>query len=272
MTHSHDQLGDSVIADLHARYQTYLATPIPKDIADCDDMIWRGAEGAMEQYMAAGRSAVNVVLGAMLATGRREFATTLDLPCGGGRVARHLRAFLPETALFVGELDEDKRRFVEQLCHAQRFDAPLDFRGTSERTFDLMWVGSLLTHFNVDLFTRAVAWFMRALAPDGILILTTHGRCQDYVHRAIHHHVDAAAWDQVCLSRDRTGFGFTAYDEHRPAYGLSLTAPSWVLRLVEGEPAMRIVSFGEAMWGGHQDVLVVQKRPAYATWELPASG
>ena len=254
------RLGAGGMSALHARHQAYLEATISEEIAPCDDMFLRGAPGAMAHYMALGRSAIEILLGAMLATDRDGFATVLDLPCGGGRVTRHLQAFLPESALFASDLADDRQRFVVETFGAQPFSAPADFRGVPSRTFDLIFVGSLVTHFNIDLYTRAVTWFIAALADDGVLILTTHGRRQDYVHRTWHHHLDSAVWDAVCASRDRTGFGFAAYGEDRPGYGLSLTAPSWLVRFVEDEPTTRIVGFQEAGWGDHHDVLVLQKR------------
>lgn len=254
------RLGESGMATLYARHQAYLTATISEEIAACDDMFQPGVQGAMEHYMALGRSAIEIILAAMLATGRDGFSTVLDLPCGGGRVTRHLRAFLPESTVFVADLADDKERFVVNAFGAQPFSAPADFRGIPSRTFDLIFVGSLVTHFNIDLFTRSVTWFINALAEDGILILTTHGRLQDYAHRTWHHHLDSAVWDAVRSSRDRTGFGFAAYREDRPGYGLSLAAASWVVGLVEDEPTTRIVSFQEAGWGDHQNVLVLQKR------------
>lgn len=250
----------SVLPALCARYRAYLASSIPEEIAECDEMFVRGAVGALDHYMAVGRSAIDVILSAMLPAGKDACASVLDLPCGGGRVTRHLRAFFPDSDLFAGDLVEDKQRFVAERLGARPFSAPADFRGDPERAFDLIFVGSLVTHVNSDLFARAVTWFISALAPDGLLVLTTHGRCHEHLERLRLHGVNQLGWDEACLSRDRTGFGFAAYGDS-PTYGLSLAAPSWVIGLVEQEPATRILGFGEALWDSHQDVLVLQRRP-----------
>src|ERR1051325_2423248 len=106
------RLGAGGLAALHARHQAYLAATISERIAPCDDMFVRGVPEALGHYLALGRSAIEILLGAMLATGRDGFATVLDLPCGGGRVTRHLRAFLPESTIFASDLADDRQRFV----------------------------------------------------------------------------------------------------------------------------------------------------------------
>jgi len=237
---------ENVFAALYARYCAYRASTISEEIAECDEMLVRGAEGALEHYMGSGRSAIDVILAAMLTAGKDACPTVLDLPCGAGRVTRHLRPFFPESDLFVSDLLKDHEQFViEHIRGAQPFSAPLNFRGTPERAF---------------------AWFIKALAPDGLLILTTHGRCQEYLERVRHHHVSPDLWEEACRSRDSTGFGFASYGTDRPMYGLSLMVPSWIIRLVEQEPTTRIISFGETLWNRHHDVLVLQKRSALSPW------
>ena len=47
------------------------------------------------------------------------------------------------------------------------------------------------------------------------------------------------------------------------SYGTSLSAPSWVARLIEADPAVRILSLAEGAWANNQDVVVLQKRPSW---------
>ena len=54
------------------------------------------------------------------------------------------------------------------------------------------------------------------------------------------------------------GFGYVPYPGQD--YGLSVCSPSWLLQTVEQSPEIRIVSFQEAIWDYHQDVLVIQNR------------
>jgi SAM-dependent methyltransferase len=248
------------VAEFSRRVENYLKAPISSVISDYDDMFARSVpfDEAFAHYMHVGRSAIAIIVSAMVITGKTTFQTVLDLPCGGGRVTRHLRVFLPEADLFVGDMDQNKRRFVAGTFSVLTFDAPINFDGMPLRQFDLIFVGSLVTHFDERLFRRSLNWFISALMPDGILVLTTHGRRHNYLERAKHHLVEPARWEAVDRNYERSGFGFTPYS-HSADYGVSLTAPSWIMRLVETDPSIRIVSFQEGGWANHQDVLVLQK-------------
>jgi len=256
------------LAAIAERHRAYTATPISQVIADCDDMLLRGHPNALPQYLESGRSAIEVITAAMVATRTESFESALDLPCGGGRTTRHLRAFLPETTLFVGELDLAKRQFVVETFGAMPFEAPHDFLGIPARTFDLIFVGSLLTHLNLDLFVHALKWFVGALAEGALLIMTTHGRRHEALAeqtRSRTHLIDPKKWATIVAGRDETGFGYAPYDDARPTYGISLVSPSWLTRLaVESDSSTRIVGFHEAAWHDHQDVLVMQKRSVSA--------
>jgi SAM-dependent methyltransferase len=242
------------------RLRNYAAATISSNVAEHDAMLVRDHPNGMTHYLSVGRSAVEVIARALIATGKTEITSVLDLPCGAGRVTRHLSAFLPEAALFCGDLDKQGEAFVVETFGARPIVVTTDFGEAPPRQFDLIFVGSLVTHFDALLFARAVRWFIAALAPGGLLILTTHGRQHDHIERTLHHYIDPAKWDSVSRSYAESGFGFVAYDGQK-SYGVSLSAPSWLMRLVETDASVRIVGFEEAAWDAHQDVLVLQKRP-----------
>ena len=93
----------------------------------------------------------------------------------------------------------------------------------------------------------ALSWFIAALAPDGLLIVTLHGRAWPELHT-----------EESRATRDRDGFAFRAVDSR--TYGDALAAPSWVLRHVETRPDIRIIGYHEGAWNDHQDALAIQKR------------
>jgi hypothetical protein len=41
-----------------------------------------------------------------------------------------------------------------------------------------------------------------------------------------------------------------------PEYGVSVASPSWMLRQLEGDPSIRVLSYRERDWDDHQDVVV----------------
>ena len=253
----------SNLLSLRRRYSTYLATEISKDVSEHDDML---AGGELEHYLSVGQSAIDVVARAMVAAQKDRFSSVLDLPCGGGRVTRHLKAFLPEAKLFVGDLNKQKETFVVAQFGAATIDPQADFSVPSSEHFDLIFVGSLVTHVGPNQYTRAIRWFVDALAPDGLLIFTTHGRRTFHLFNAV---FQSEEWREGCRGYNETGFGYHPYEAAMPSdgptsYGTSLSSPAWVARLVEADPGVRIISLAEGAWANNQDVVVLQKRPIAA--------
>ena len=238
------------------RYQAYLRSGVSEEICEYDVM-YSPPEG-MAAYMAVGRSAIEIVMRAMILADKQEVRTVLDLPCGGGRVMRHLRVFFPDSEIFACDLERRLEDFVVNTFSVARFRTAADFSEDPNRHFDLVFVGSLVTHLDEPKFRRAVGWFIGALAPDGLLVLTTAGRQHDLYQRNMREFVPASDWEDAHRSFITTGFGYVAYPGQD--YGLSVCKPSWLIDLVENDPSIRIIMLQEGVWNRHQDVLVLQKK------------
>ena len=169
------------------------------------------------------RTAIDVIARAMVAAEKSEFETVLDLPCGGGRVTRHLRVFFPESKIFVSELNSQLQDFAADRFDTIAFAAARDFATPSERKFDLIFVGSLLTHLDENKFRRALDWFLDALAPDGLLIATTHGRQHDMRQRTIRQFTPPDRYQRIYAGFVDRGFGYAPYEGED--YGLSMCRP-----------------------------------------------
>lgn len=265
-------------------WRGYRAAGIDERISEHEDMLAQDA-GAIDDYKRIGLTALRILSEAMVLTGRTQFQDVLDLPCGGGRVTRHLRAFMPDARIHVGDVDTDKLNSVVSQFAAERFDFPRDFQGEPARTFDLIFSGSLLTHFDRDLFENTVEFFIRALKPGGIAILTTHGRSNasaDLNPQAIAEARKVA--EDFRAHMKEQGVSFKAkldpeqaiHDEFRKdgfgyfvspswtslygqSYGSSYSSPSWLMRLLEQRSDCVIVGFKERSYGDMQDVVMVQR-------------
>jgi SAM-dependent methyltransferase len=253
----------SILLSLRGRYSTYLTTEICSDISEHDDMF---VAGKLDHYLSVGRSAIDVTAQAMVCAQRDHFSSVLDLPCGGGRVTRHLRAFLPDAKLFVGDLNKQKEAFVTAKFEASAIDPWADFSAAPSRRFDLIFAGSLVTHFGPNQYVRAIRWCIDALAPEGLLIFASNGR---RIFHLLNATFRSGGWHDSLRSFVDTGFGYRPHDPAMPmdgplSYGTSLSAPSWVTRRVETDPEARILSFREGAWDDGQDVVVMQKRPIAA--------
>jgi len=91
--------------------------------------------------------------------------------------------------------------------------------------------------------------------------LTLHGRRADHLERNLNHHIDSAKWQRVREAAFAQGFGFVETERlGGMVYGYSLTAPSWVMRIAERRPLLRVISYQEAAWNDHQDAIVLQRK------------
>ncbi len=129
--------------------------------------------------------------------------------------------------------------------------------------FDLIWCGSLLTHLPEEKFRDALRLFSRSLAPGGIAVVTTHGRYSPWFGRE--NYLPGPRFVVAERSFYRRGFGYIDYSEEPGPgtgnYGITLSAPSYVVDALEEDLSIRIVSFTERGWNDHQDVVVFTKKP-----------
>lgn len=248
------------LEELAQRWRRYEATTIDQAISPTDDMFG----GNASYYVRSGRTALELITEAMMLTGRTQFTQVLDAPCGGGRVTRHLKAFFPEATISVSDIEPAKQAFVVAQFGAQPYAASADFTAAPQAKFDLIFVGSLLTHLPADLYRRAVDYFIRALAPGGILIVTTHGRTAAQLARKAPDRL--TRWRHLAATGLRLplrGFAYVGSWRMRlrsgVRYGGSFNTASWAASLIERRQDARLLGFKERGWMDLQDVLIVQK-------------
>lgn len=227
------------------------------------------------QYISVGVDAVRCIDAVLAASGTRP-TTILDLPSGWGRVTRFLAARFPDAELTAGDLVYDGPRFCAQHFGARpvRSGADLDDL-VLPGPFDLIWVGSLVTHLQPEGIASLFRLLARSLSADGTLVVTAHGdanikRLQ--VRRSIDQYVAADA-PAAIESYEQSGFGYVAYavrpsvDPEEDAaletsgYGISYTSPDW-LEARAGEAGLQRIYFREQDWDRHQDVHGFQLRQA----------
>ena len=255
------------LRSLDARWTEYRSSPVDMTVSPVDDMI---GKAGLEYYEVVGLSALEIISEAMLLARREDFPDILDLPCGGGRVTRQLVRFFPESTIYVCDAEKPKEDFVASHFKLPRFEAPIDFKGTPARQVDLIFVGSLLTHLDQDLFAAAVNYFIDALKVNGVLVATFHGRHRARVSTTNQRSAAAKSPTKTAPRPEllqnlegkflREGFCFGAHSRVGSIiYGTSFSAPSWVLRLVEARPDAQILGVKERGWARNQDVLILQK-------------
>jgi SAM-dependent methyltransferase len=107
--------------------------------------------------------------------------SVLDFGCGCGRVTRYWSDFegaVSGSDVNAKAIDWCRDNLAFATFERNALAPPLDF---DEASFDLVYALSVFTHLTAEL---QVAWrdeMLRVLRPDGLLLVTTHGR--SYVPR-----------------------------------------------------------------------------------------
>src|SRR3954452_5837435 len=133
------------------RWRAYEAADVDMEVTPHDDMLVDTPEGR-NHYREVGLSALRLATDGMVLTGNAHPRSILDLPCGGGRVTRHLVRFFPEAKTYVSDLDQQKVAAVVAQFGVEAVTASKDFTTPLPGSYDLIFVGSLLTHLNKSMF------------------------------------------------------------------------------------------------------------------------
>jgi SAM-dependent methyltransferase len=247
-----------------AKAQAKVRTPrLITRVAQAEDMLTGGED--LRNYFEVGESALAEIKAGLTAARVPAPKRILDLPCGYGRVLRHLRAEWPNAAITAMDLNAEAVEFCAQAFSARPIvsQEPL-WEVDAGDGHDLLWCGSLLTHFDEPDWEPTLSYFRDRLASGGALIFTTHGELSidllagkrvgpwegDYG-------MGAKASEMAATAR-RTGFAFGHYGEIEDPFGLSVSTPEWVREKVAAVPGLTFVSFSREGWFGHQDVWTYQ--------------
>ena len=223
----------------------------------------------VEIYFAAGRSALEWIDLALRAAKkpRSDVKRILDLPCGHGRILRYLKAAFPEAELTACDIMRDGVDFcastfgaVPVYSHDNPTQIPLE-----KGRYDLIWVGSLFTHFDVDLWPRYLAFLRARLNPNGVLVFTTHGYdayCRMFM-KTFDYWIPGREM-AVLHDYERNGFAYTRYPGSPSSYyGLSLSSPGWVLSQIAAVGGLRVICFSEIGWVNFHDCFACVPDPEW---------
>ena len=209
-------------------------------------------DGRDVPYLSVGLSALQAIEAAIgNAPAPRRI---LDMPCGHGRVTRVLRARFPDAAITVCDIDRDGVDFASDRFRARAVYSATDFRCLEfGETYDLIWVGSLITHLPELMTLMFLDFAVRHMTPRSTLVVSSHG---DFVAGRMHAMTyDLPPWDvdALLLEHTRTGYGYRNYPgcEH---YGIAVVGRLWFEKAIEGSP-LRLTSYVERGWDDHQDVV-----------------
>jgi SAM-dependent methyltransferase len=218
-------------------------------------------EGNDAHYLACGASALNLILCALqlAQVSPREI---LDFGAGAGRVTRWLRAAFPLSSIGACDLRERDVAFVRNQFQAEAWVADAKIEALkAPTTYDLIWVGSLLTHMSAKDCGRFIDKLLSWTNPRGLLIISSQGRTALLPeNQSEGYGLHAAAWRDVQAQYAARGFGYADYP-NQTGVGVSLTKLTWWSALVERMPNARMILLSEGLLGDHEDVVAIQNVP-----------
>ena len=231
-----------------------------EDIAAEDEMF----SGDREAYLTAGRSALRCINVSLMAAGieAETIRTILDLPCGHGRVLRHLREAFPAANITASDLRRDAVDYCAKTFGARPLYSHEDVAriALAPNSFDLIWVGSLLTHFRADRWLDFLSLFHGALQFGGLVIFSAHDReaFRRTVDGIFDYGVGGPARTAILFGYERFGFGYADHVTSK-TFGHSVSRPDWVFQEIAKFPQLRVVHFAEAAWDNHHDIYACRK-------------
>lgn len=222
-----------------------------------DDAMYHGL--AALTYFSVGADALSLIRQSLLLAEHDAPGTILDLPCGYGRVLRWMRAEWPGARIAACDLDRDAVEWCRRAFGVEGVYSEPDLRRVDlGGPYDVIWVGSLLTHLDGPDWQPALTALAGALSPGGLLVFTTHG--QEHRERIRKGQPTGPVADPAGLMAgwESAGFGYSDYIG-QPGYGISLSRPDWVRSTVSGVPGIEPLAFWISGWNRHQDVYTYRR-------------
>jgi len=219
-----------------------------------------------EQYFDLGRRALELIHFSAELCDKPHYPDILDLPCGHGRVLRWLRAHYGYAKITACDLDRDGVDFCAKEFGARPVYSEPDLRKLDfTAQFDLIWVGSLVTHLSQARWLATLDCLVKWTRECGVIVFTTQGRTVTSLlargQKNIAENIDKPA---LLEEFSRTGFAYQRYFESTAEadYGLAVTSPEWIMRTLQRYPDVIMRAYLEEAWG-MQDVVILYKKAGH---------
>jgi trans-aconitate methyltransferase len=242
--------------------EAYLKVAIDKTVSPNDHMYNTGPDW----YFSVGLDGIRVILRSLALSQINNVMRILDLPCGHGRVGRHLRAAFPGAEIAFADIDTDGADFcANQFRGTAIYSQPDLSLAPIGDNYDVIWIGSLFTHVDQ---ARAETWLRtlcHRLSPRGILVATVHGNWSKEVQARHGAMIGPVEWQEILYGYETTGWGYARYPGPDD-YGVSLCQASAVIAMAGRVEGVRILGYNERAWAGNHDVLAIEARDRMEPW------
>ena len=217
--------------------------------------------GNKRHYFECGASALAAIKEGLASCSvpHQEVSSILDYACGFGRVLRWLRTEFTSADILAMDVDEVALKSVRDNLGVRTRRADVSLSKPLNDCFDLIWMGSLITHLMEADSRRVLRYLAGHLNVGGMLAFTTHG---PYVECRIRtgekmYSLEAEEAKRLVSRYEQSRYGFGRYPKQQ-AYGISVSKASWVVEAVEASGLIPVY-YKERGWVKHQDVFAAQK-------------
>lgn len=217
-----------------------------------------------QHYFNVGREALEIIISQLVAGQREPPASILDFPSGSGRVTRHLRAAFPDARIGACDLYDSHVDFCVREFGAEPIYSRENLDEVSIKAeWDVVFVGSLLTHLPKRHARQALRLIHRSLSDRGLAIVTLEGRRSIEIQNHQYKIIPDDRFKRILIGYRTVGHGFAEYRRetrrlfHKQAsYGSAFVRPDWIAREILKLPDVRLLGYAERAWDDHQDVVV----------------
>jgi SAM-dependent methyltransferase len=219
-------------------------------------------QGNVEHYFSCGESAMNVIRLARLVAGADVPKRILDYGAGAGRVTRWLKASFPRSEIHACDIREQDMDFLRTYFGVCAWAVATDpTRLNLTVMYDLIWVGSVITHLPEMATKTLIEKLLAACNPGGLLVLSSHGEfAVERQETTNFRYIDNNPWSRIKAGYLATGYGYADYNGQSD-YGISVIDPRWLLTFSKTlTTRKRVALLSERAWDAHHDVLAIQRQ------------
>ena len=229
---------------------------------------------AVAGYNRIGASVVSFIEEGLSMTGRSlaDVEAFLDFGSGYGRVTRTIVQKIDPNKVSVFDVDPGATAFCAQEFNVK----PINFRNPNRwdykrvpfEQYDVIWLGSVLTHLSKSYSKEVLTLISEILKPGGLLIFTIHGdqtfpRLQEGYYGD---HLKELA-PGIMYEYRETGFSFVPYQDYEIGilpfefvrandFGMTWMSQSYVDALIKkvSKERLTLLKYEPLGWDNHQDV------------------
>ena len=244
-------------SDYWKRYENSV-TVVIKEVPE-EDHVFQHEGRNLKLYHFNGLSALRAIVLGLIAYDIPEPHAIMDFGCAYGRVMRYIRAAFPLSELTACDLRADAIAYCAKTLNAIPILSSSNFSDLHfESKHDLIWLGSVFTHFDSDSCITLLNKMIENLNEGGLLIFSLHGRVYPQEVQPNRWKIlEDDAFSIANTQYEASGFGYHDYPG-RPGVGASLTTPSWVFEIIRKRSDV-VFSYQERLWTGWHDVAYIHK-------------